>query len=221
MPDSGISWWKSRPVQIVSLILIAQAALFYSSSRGEAVPLRQPLAGFPREFANWSLSQEGVVDEKTNAILRADDTLTRYYTDAKQENGASLFIAYFKSQRQGQAPHSPKHCLPGAGWAPVSTGFTTLSVDGRPAPITVNRFVLQKGNDRAVVLYWYQSNQRVVASEYEAKIFLVLDALRYHRTDTALVRVIVPIKDSEQQATEQGVKFIQGFFPRLGEFLPS
>lgn len=216
-------WLRSRPAQVLTAVLVIQAVLFYNVSHGESIPLRQPLTAFPKQIASWTTVQEGVVDEKTNAVLRADDTLTRVYVDSGNQKMASLFIAYFQSQRQGQSPHSPKHCMPGAGWSPVLSEPISFKVPNRPDPISVNKFILQKGSEKTLVLYWYQANQRVIASEYSAKVYLVWDALRYNRTDTALVRVIVPLNESitEQAATEAGVSFIQSVFPNLGQYLPA
>jgi EpsI family protein len=88
--------------------------------------------------------------------------------------------------------HSPMNCLPAAGWQPLETGQATVAVPGG-ASIHANRYVIQKGLDQRLVYYWFQSHGRTVSSEYASKIFLVLDSLRLHRSDAALVRVITPI----------------------------
>lgn len=214
---------STRQAAILSAVLILQAGLFYGASHGEPAVQEKPLSLLPTHFGSWSLVQEGVVDEETEKVLRADDTVTRQYTDASQNFIADLFVAYFRSQRQGQTPHSPQHCMPGAGWVPVSNSIIPVSLPGHAEPIQVNRYVLSKGFSKDVVLYWYQSRRRVVASEYKAKMYLVADALRYNRTDTALVRVIVPVADngSEQAATDAGIDFIRSFFDTLSGFLPS
>ena len=132
-------------------------------------------------------------EEVRRDVLRADDYLTRIYADSRG-NTVNLFVAFFRSQRAGQTPHSPKNCLPGSGWIWCVSDTIPVSIR-RPAaqPIQVNRYVVSKGDDKAVVLYWYQSRDRVVASEYQAAAFTAWDALRYNRTDTALIRVVIPI----------------------------
>jgi EpsI family protein len=123
--------------------------------------------------------------------------------------------------------HSPLNCLPGAGWEPVSKAPLSVAVPGAspdaPDPeIVINRYVIQKGIDRELVLYWYQSHGRVVASEYWGKFYLVRDAVRLNRTDGALVRVIAPIvgDDGEGRAEATAVQFIQTLFPALSGYLP-
>lgn len=156
------------------------------------------------------------------AVLRADDTLTRFYGVPKSNQGLNLFIAFFKTQRTGKAPHSPKNCLPGSGWEPLNVGFFSIPVAGRPAPVEVNKYVVTKGEHRSVVLYWYQSRDRVVASEYWAKVWMVLDSIRYNRSDTSLVRITVPIvQGDEEQALAAAVRFAQSIFPLLRKHLPS
>jgi EpsI family protein len=88
--------------------------------------------------------------------------------------------------------------------------------------ITVDRYVIAKGNDRAVVLYWYQTPRRVIAGEWAAKFWLMADALRDHRTDTSLVRVITWIdKDSSVEAsTKVAVQFSTQLYPALKEAFP-
>jgi EpsI family protein len=135
---------------------------------------------------------------------------------------AFLFIAYFKTQRYGQTPHSPKNCLPGSGWEPVETGRQTIDVPGWSAPIVTNRYVVELGDQKSVVLYWYQTHNRIIASEYWAKFWLVVDSVRYRRSDTALVKIVVPVRDNNVgAATDMGVQCIQALFPSLLKQLPS
>jgi EpsI family protein len=86
--------------------------------------------------------------------------------------------------------------------------------------IEVNRYVIQKGLEKQVVLYWYQSHGRVIASEYWAKIYLVMDAIRMNRADGALVRVISPVLNSEKTAERHAVNFIRDLFSLLNRHLP-
>ena len=101
-----------------------------------------------------------------------------------------LFLAYFPSQRTGNTMHSPQNCLPGAGWS--MSGHRHIQIAGPSGPLIVNLYIISKGTDRQVVLYWYQAHGRVVASEYWAKVYLVTDAISMNRTDGSLVRVITP-----------------------------
>lgn len=102
--------------------------------------------------------------------------------------------------------------------APVESGRTVIP-DAAGAPIEVNRYVIQKGLEKQVVLYWYQSHGRVIASEYWAKVYLV-DAIRMNRTDGALVRVISPAVDSEQAAEQRSIDFVRALIPHLNRHLP-
>lgn len=215
------SLFTSKRAIVLTIILIAQMAILYGYSRDEDVPHVAPLSTLPTEFPGWTMIREGKVEDEVLAVLRADDTLTRVYSNG--QDIASLFIAYFKTQRTGQAPHSPKHCLPGSGWTPSESGFLDIPLPGENRTIKVNRYVVTRGEDSSIVLYWYQSLDRVVASEYWAKVYLVTDSIRFNRTDTALVRVVVPIPrtaDGVASAEKVGVSFIQKMFPSVGMFFP-
>ncbi|MBY0505944.1 MAG: EpsI family protein [Bryobacteraceae bacterium] len=212
----------TRAGQILSAILIGQAALFYGLSRAEYVPPSQPLTNMSKTLGSWKMVQEGVVEKEVQDVLKADDTLTRGFVSDKFPVSAGLFIAAFRSQRSGKAPHSPKNCLPGSGWTETEQGFASLKLDGRADPIVVNKYVVQKGESTSLVIYWYQSRDRVVASEYSAKGYVVLDAIRDNRTDSALVRVIVPVVNNNvDQAMVVATDFIQASFDKIRRQLPA
>jgi EpsI family protein len=208
----------SRALIAASILLVGQAALVYSSVRREFVPEGRPLAEFPAELGAWRLHSEGVVEQEVRDVLRADDLLSRFYTG--DGAAATLFIAAFRSQRNGKAPHSPKNCLPGGGWMPLISEQRTVDIAPGVA-IPVNRYVVARGDSRSVVMYWYQSRDRAVASEYTAKFYVIADAIRYNRTDTALVRVVTAAeKGREDEATAKAESLIRAAYPRLREFLP-
>jgi EpsI family protein len=208
---------QSKFVYGLTLVLVFQAVLFYSASHGEKTPPAAPLSGFPTVVDAWHLEEVGVVDQETQDILKADDLLTRTYSS--REGDANLFIAYFKTQRQGQSPHSPKNCLPGSGWQQMETGRIDVPVaDGS---IHINQYVVEKGEAQSVVLYWYQSQGRVIADEFAAKFYLISDSIQHHRSDTALVRVVVPIsRDRTEYAEKVGADFVRTFYPVVKGYLP-
>jgi len=218
---------QSTPARVVTGLLILQGAVLYSSVRHEVIPPARPLAEVPKSFGSWQFAEEGVVDQESRDVLKADDLLLRSY-QGSSGRGATMFVAAFLSQRNGKAPHSPKNCLPGSGWTPLTQDEYQIDV-GLPAPITVNRYVVQHADQYMLVMYWYQSRDRVVANEYAAKYYVMVDAIRLNRTDTALVRVTVPMngateatrKSFEDAATSTAAEFIQSFFSPLRQYLPS
>lgn len=210
---------NSIPARVVTILLLLQAGLLYSSIRTEVIPVSHPLAQIPASVGDWRMTGQGVVDKETMDILRADDTVVREYSKGNARVG--LFVASFLSQRTGKSPHSPKNCLPGSGWEPLADGEAAVDVGG-VAPINVNRYVIAHGDSRQLVYYWYQSRGRAVAGEFKAKFWVVADAMRYNRTDTALVRVIVPILDRDEASGDREIKaFIKAFYPTLLQYLPS
>lgn len=214
------SFLKSKSALAVTLLLLAQAAVLYSSVRPEAIPPGRDLSTLPLKLGTWTFTQEGTVDQDSKDLLKADDLLLRFYRNDATGRSATLFVAAFRSQRNGKSPHSPKNCLPGSGWTQLSSDFYAIDVGG-PAPIVVNRYIIQHGDEHDLALYWYQSRDRIVASEYSAKFWVMADAIRLNRTDTALVRVILPIANGDSnEATREGTNFIRSFFEPLSEVLP-
>jgi EpsI family protein len=210
---------------IVFVLLIGASALITSAERTEPVPMRTPLAEFPLQVDEWLGRRQPALDDSVRRVLGADDYLTRSYATGESP-AVGLFIGYWQSQQQGDTVHSPLNCLPGSGWAPLSrtTMAVPVSVGAQATTIVVNRYVVQKASDRQLVLYWYQSHGRVVASEYWSKFYLVADAVRTKRSDAAIVRVIAPIVDKfggENGAERSATRFVQVLFPILKTYLPS
>jgi len=209
------------------------AAAVLNGTRVDAdVPPREPLRGFPIRVAAWQGRPTADLKEQEARILGADEYLTRIYSQATAEPVA-LFIAYYGSQRTGTLIHSPLNCLPGAGWQPVDRQRAFVDVEAatpgdtaapRRRRIEVNRVLIQKGEERQLAFYWYHERGRVVASEYASRVYLMLDAARYGRTDGAIVRVLTPVgagPEDADRAASRLVGFVQALFPDLTGFLPA
>jgi EpsI family protein len=214
---------------VLSLMLLAASAYLAKASKPEIVPIREPLSGMPMQIEDWAGQQAPDMDPRVVAVLGVDDYLNRIYDDPAHTR-VGLYVGYYASQREGATIHSPLNCLPGAGWNPVKRDRIPVSVEingknaGNYSTIEINRIVILKGVEKQLVLYWYQSHGRVVASEYWGKIYTVLDALRKNRTDAALVRVICPVVDGSEKAEiiaeENAIDFVRALFPLLSRFLP-
>jgi len=213
---------NSKYARILTVFLLLEGTVFYAvANRGEHVPVTGPLSAFPVQLGGWRMVQDVKIEPEIQEILQADDLLNRSYLNPAGNTGVYLFIAYFKTQRSGQAPHSPKNCLPGSGWEPIESEPITIEVPGRGEPIRSNRYVVAHGDEKSVVLYWYQSHNRIIASEFAAKFWLVADSIRYHRSDSSLVKVVVPVRNGEiDAATRNAVEFVQAVFPDLMRQLP-
>jgi EpsI family protein len=188
-------------------------------SSGEAVPIRKPLDSFPSAVGEWQAREGVIVDPDTMNVLKAKDYLMRRDQD-RQGRSVWLFIGYWQSQRKGAQPHSPKNCLPGGGWEPLEASTVTIALPKPFAPITVNRYVIQKNRDQQLVYYWYQSQGKATAGEVAARLEMMKNSIVRHRTDGALVRVSSPVYDSVRETSDRIVKYIQEMYPFLGEFLP-
>jgi EpsI family protein len=204
----------------------AGAGLVARAERAEPVPARASFDRFPMQMGTWRGVQEPPLEAPVLRELGVDDYVTRAYY-RPDGSGVGLYIGYYGSQRQGDTMHSPQNCLPGAGWEPVSNSPLSIGISsalpGSNSQIVVNRYVIRKGLDRQLVLYWYQGHGRVVASEYWAKYYLVRDAVRLNRTDGALVRVITPIvgDNGEGGAEALAVGFVKDLFPVAAAYIPS
>jgi EpsI family protein len=180
----------------------------------------EPLSQVPRTIAGWKGSDVRI-DQDSLEVLGAGDFLSRVYTQDGGARPIGLFIGYFPTQRTGVTIHSPKNCLPGAGWFFESSQYVDLK-DANGKPHHVGEYIIADGENRQFVIYWYQAHGRSVASEYMAKVYMVTDAMRLNRTDGALVRVITPIDSREDTpaARARAEAFTAQLAPMLPRFIP-
>ncbi|MBW1804631.1 MAG: EpsI family protein [Deltaproteobacteria bacterium] len=132
-----------------------------------------------------------------------------------------LYVGFYQSQKEGDLIHSPKNCMPGAGWNIVQTSIEELNVDSNPEKVKMIQLILQKGVQKQIVLYWFQSRGRYISSEYMQKIYMVIDSIRKRRTDGSFVRLIAPVIHNEEETLENLKAFANLLIPKLQEYLPS
>jgi EpsI family protein len=198
------------------LMLAATALLLHTRANTDQNPPGEPLSQLPSVVESW-VGSDQQISQETLDVLGAGDFLSRVYSRGPQTPPISLFIGYFPSQRTGQTIHSPKHCLPGAGWVFESSNYVDL-IDASGKPHRVGEYIIANGEARQFVIYWYQAHGRSIASEYMAKVYMAVDAMRMNRTDGALVRVITPIPSGEDASMPQ--KRAEAFAMRLAPMLP-
>ena len=214
-----------HPLSAIRLLVLAGCFALTSgylsvTLRSEPVVHRRSFADFPNRLGEWWAMPTEEFDPAVIAALGVDEHVNRYYASGTRQ--AHLYVGYYRTQREGDAIHSPMNCLPGAGWLPISTG--TIDLTAGDSSVLVNRYVIQKGLDKQMVLYWYQSHGRTIASDYWSKIYLVLDSIRLNRTDAALVRVIAPfdeaVPDPERLAEQTAAAVAGAVYSQLGRYLP-
>jgi EpsI family protein len=206
---------------ILATLLIAGAAvLLQARARSEVFPPRLPLKQFPAQLGGWN-GTDVAIDQDVLEVLGPGDFLVRIYQNQQKTPYIDLFIAYFRSQRAGDTIHSPQHCLPGAGWAPIENQRITLTMPGHE-PFPANRYLIAKGDSRQLVLYWFWAHNRGVASEYWAKFYLVADSIKMNRSDGALVRITTPMYPGEtvDAAQLRILPFAGDVMPLLDSYIP-
>jgi EpsI family protein len=212
---------KSLRFWVVILLLAATGLLLHARGDSDVIPVSEPLSQVPRVMDGWTGS-DVPIDQETLDVLGAGDFLSRIYTRGNESMPIGLFIGYFPTQRTGVTIHSPKHCLPGAGWAFESSQYVNLDdVNGKVHQ--VGEYIISNGEARQFVIYWYQAHGRSVANEYMAKFYMVADAIRMNRTDGALVRVITPIDPlaGVAVARSRAEAFAVQLAPVLPRFIPN
>ena len=205
---------------VLLVLIVAMGALVNGwAYLGEAHVDRKELKSFPQTVGVWQKTgNDQILDNETLKVLKASDYLLR---DFRKPNGpvANLYVGYYASQRSGATYHSPLNCLPGSGWILSQPGKAMVSLpDG--SSFAANKYVIQNGDYKSMMIYWYQGRGRNVASEYWGKIYTVFDSVKLRRSDGAMVRVTVPIGNSEADAEKSAIEFASAASAVLPEFVP-
>jgi EpsI family protein len=207
---------SSRWLLGAGIVLLGQAAVLRQLSVRE-VNVRVPeLSQFPREFGPWEVSNEQTLTPDVLDFLRPDGYIMRDYVSPSRNASMNLFVAFFKSLQNTAGPHSPHDCLPGSGWLITSSSVPTYAVPGSSQGVPVNQYTMEKGDERILVVYWYQNDRHVWAEEFRAKLTLLPDLIRYRRSDVSLVRLITPLREGHlDQAVSSAQEFTKLTFPSL------
>jgi EpsI family protein len=207
-------FFKDKAARLASIILVGQAVFYYSSSAKEVIPNVPPWSQFPSSVGDWTAVAEFPIEQDVLDKLQPDDYLNRNYSAGNGQKLANLFVGYFNTRRNGRAPHSPQWCLPGAGWKSVFTRRVSIPIDGGTSQLPANEYLVEKGVNQELVLYWYHQGTRTVANEVVAQVYSLPDLILHLRTDTALVRIIVPVSGRDSQAAiGTAVGFAQTVYP--------
>ncbi len=211
---------KIRNTVTASALMILGALLLRFSSHVEDIHPNRPFASFPTEIDGWRGKTE-TFDQKIYDILGVDDSFLCDYRDDKNRM-VQLYIGFYQSQREGDLIHSPKNCMPGAGWKITETRLREIRrFPDKPDRVKVIELTLENGPYKQAMLYWFHSRGRIISSEYMQKIYLVMDSILRHRTDGSFVRLIAPISgDDREKAFQDLTVFAEQIMPVLDEYIP-
>ena len=210
-----------RPQRLVVCAIAALGAVGLLASKvvtadSLIIPDRKDFDGIPAEFADWQKDVRPI-DPSVAEVLGADDSIVVNLVSPEGE-AYNLYLAYLNAQRDGRSWHSPRQCIPGGGWKIVSQ-MTVNSTAGDGRAFNYNRLIIQNGDYRQLVYYWYDQRGRKVANEFVMKFWLIVDAVTRKRSDGAMVRLIAPIND-EAGVSDADAK-LKSMVARVEQFLPA
>lgn len=207
------------------VVLALNGYVYWYLGSAEVIPPRERFERFPNELAGWQCDRRETLDQKTINNLQVTDYLACNFTKPNTRTAAHLYVGYHQRQTRDRdsgkatAIHPPEHCLPGGGWDVIDSKIVPIEIGlGGEA----KRFVIAKGNQRALVYFWYQSRGRVLARSHQKILYMFLDRARYGRTDGSLVRFTIPIEFGDEAAAEAIFQeFAGAVTPELPEFIPN
>lgn len=198
-------------------ILAVGCILNFSVSQQRVMELREPLTALPTELASFQ-GQDVPINPKELKVAGTSSALMRVFS--RDSTGFSVYVGYYRQQRQGSTIHSPKNCLPGAGWEPLTSRRVDIPTEA--GLVKANRFIIAKKNERALVYYWYQGRGRTESNEYQVKLDLIRDAALKRRSEEALIRILVPLNALDESGADALVRqIINELKPKLGLVFPA
>jgi EpsI family protein len=224
-PAGALVRTRQPPVSFVvacGLLLALIVAAEVIPRPAEIIPDRAVFAQFPMELGKWRGSRQSMDAIFADQLQMDDYVLANYTNDTGRS--ANFYVSWYNAQRKGEAVHSPRACLPGGGWQIHDFSRRTLpgiAIAGEP--LRVNRAVVELGNQRELVYYWFQQRGRIIDSEFAVKWYIFWDAVTRHRTDGAMVRLItaLPAGSNEAEADEILADLASQVAPNLPRYIPN
>ena len=214
---------SARAPMVTCLVLLCAAglSLFFVTTRQEVIPERLSFITFPRKIGAWE-GRPSLLEPDVARVLDLDDYILSDYAKPKGQ-AVNLYVAYYASQRKGSSPHSPIVCIPGGGWQISKLEQINIHDDALNLTLPINRVVITRDKARELVYYWFVERNRIIANEYWAKWYLLVDAITKNRTDGALVRLVTPLLPGEPEdvADRRLQSFLKDLEPRLKAYLPA
>jgi len=211
----------SRRALVLSTAILLAASVYvnFFLNKGEAKVPREPLSSIPKSFEGWESADQAFPNTVLES-LGVDEYLMRRFT--KGNESVWLYVGYYKSQKEGAVPHSPRHCYPGSGFNPIRNDVVPIPVNYPGVrEIRPNRYVFAKGVEREIVIYWYQSRGRVIANEYVEKLYLIRDSILRNRSDGALVRFSMSATaETEESVSRRLISFVSNFYSNIPRTIP-
>ncbi len=210
---------RTRSTWVAAAILGFGALMTLGFVRPQrSLELRRPLSAVVPTRLEGRAGSDVPISDAEQRIAGMTTYVLRIYGEG--ESAFSVYVGYYDRQEQGKTIHSPKNCLPGGGWEPLVQKREEIATAAGTVP--VNRYLIGNGSARALVLYWYQGRGRVAANEYRVKWDLLRDQALLGRSDEALVRVVVPVQnDDEDAAYARAVRVARTLVPSVYTALPS
>ncbi len=205
-------------VSVIILMLIGNILL---PERQEAIPERKNFSQFPINIGAWDSQRKAMELKYINALKFEDYLLSNFISD---KGALEFYIAYYDSQRKGESAHSPRSCLPGAGWRIVDRKPVLINYkeDDNDKEINVSRMLVQQGDSKYLMYYWFKQRDRHITNEYLVKWYLFWDGITRNRTDGALIRVMYPVpKGIDVNEADTIIQsFLRDALPLLPDYVP-
>jgi len=208
---------KERAIFLINIFLFLIAIFVIRSISSEKeVFLNKSLKEIPLSFSGWQ-GREEKIREKIINVLGVTDYIYRVYV--KDKTAIQVYVGYYASQKEGALIHSPRHCLPAAGWDILNMKKERISISEKKE-ITVNELLMAKGLEKELVFYWFRERERIITNEYVVKFYLIFDRIFKRKSYGALIQISSAIDKSLKETEEKTKQFIKDFYPILEEFFP-
>ncbi|GHF74931.1 VPLPA-CTERM-specific exosortase XrtD [Seohaeicola zhoushanensis] len=191
--------------------------------RDVTIPPRDGFTQFPRQIGDWQqIGPPEILEAGVAKALQADDYHSAQFLRDGDPAQIGFFSAWYADQSNGGV-HSPEVCLPGSGWEIAWLERVDISRQiGAAQPFNINKAIIQKGESRMMVYYWFEQKGRKVAWDFAAKLLLVYDGITTGRKDGAIVRLTTRILPGEKDADAAARldEMLQTVVPVLPRFIP-
>lgn len=205
---------------MMAVLSISIYITYFTVGKLQETPIGNSLNTLPETIGIWKQTGQLTLDDKVVDMLGVDRYVENIYT-SPDNRIVDLYVSYFSVLREGKQFHSPKNCLIGSGSVLINTSTVDIPLPQERTSVPVSFMVLQKGDTKQLILYWFQCRGRIMHSEYEERVYRVLDGFNKKRTDGAFVRVIMSCGNTDMKVTQQLLfDFTSKVIPILQQHIP-
>jgi len=210
---------SGRIILLIALLLVTAFVVYVPLSDDRPLKVKAPLREAFADIKGWNATGNALLDENVERALELDDYLFSGYE--RGDKIVSLYIGYYRSAAKIGAAHDPLVCFSGQGWRTGGHVRGKYALRALPGlQIAYSSMLAENAGERALILYWFQTNGRTSSNSFSQKIDMISDRIFKRGEDNAFVRITTPLGNEVPEVARKRIfDFIDTFYPAFHSYM--